>query len=47
VTEEELPFVSAGRMRALLRPRDAVESIERALRGGLDPAADPARTVVG
>jgi ornithine cyclodeaminase/alanine dehydrogenase-like protein (mu-crystallin family) len=46
MTGEQLPFVSSSQMRELLRPRDAVESIEAALRAGLDPAADPARTVV-
>jgi ornithine cyclodeaminase/alanine dehydrogenase-like protein (mu-crystallin family) len=46
VSGEQLPFISADRMRELLRPRDAVRSIAAALRAGLDPAADPARTVV-
>jgi ornithine cyclodeaminase/alanine dehydrogenase-like protein (mu-crystallin family) len=46
VTSDRLPFVSAAALRELLRPRTAVESIETALRAGLDPADDPARMAV-
>jgi ornithine cyclodeaminase len=46
MTGDRLPFISAAEMRALLRPREAVESIVSALRAGLDPADDPARIAV-
>jgi ornithine cyclodeaminase/alanine dehydrogenase-like protein (mu-crystallin family) len=41
-----LPFVTAADVAALLPPADAVAAIEAALLAGLDPGADPARTVV-
>jgi ornithine cyclodeaminase/alanine dehydrogenase-like protein (mu-crystallin family) len=46
MTGERLPFVSGRRMRELLRPGDAVEAVEAALRAGLEPSGDPARTIV-
>lgn len=41
-----LPVIGADQLRTALRPRDAVEAIVSALRAGLDPAADPPRSVV-
>lgn len=43
---DSLPHLDAASVRALLAPSEAVAAIEAALRGGLDPGADPARTVV-
>ncbi len=40
------PWVGARQIRAALAPGAAADAIERALRGGLDPAAGIARTVV-
>lgn len=42
-----LPWVDAETVAGLLPMPDAVDAIERALRAGLDPAADPPRTAVG
>jgi ornithine cyclodeaminase/alanine dehydrogenase-like protein (mu-crystallin family) len=46
VSGEALPVIGGEQLRSLLPPAAAVEAIEEALRAGLDPAADPARTVV-
>ncbi|MEA2323314.1 MAG: hypothetical protein QOD81_3164, partial [Solirubrobacteraceae bacterium] len=40
------PFLDAAAVAALLSPTDAVDALERALRAGLDPEADPPRTAV-
>jgi ornithine cyclodeaminase/alanine dehydrogenase-like protein (mu-crystallin family) len=42
-----LPFLDADAIAAALSPREAVDALEAALRGGLDPEADPPRGVVG
>jgi len=41
-----LPLIDGDRMRAVMPPASAVAAIEAALRAGLDPAAEPARTIV-
>lgn len=46
MTSDRIPVLGAEQIRALLRPRDAVQAVEDALRAGLDPAGDPARAVV-
>ncbi|GAA3036313.1 ornithine cyclodeaminase family protein [Streptosporangium longisporum] len=43
---EHVPLITGDHLRRLLGPRQAVRVVTDALRGGLDPAADPARTVV-
>ncbi|MFI6509134.1 ornithine cyclodeaminase family protein [Streptosporangium sp. NPDC050855] len=43
---EHVPLITGDHLRRLLGPRQAVQVVADALRGGLDPAADPARTVV-
>jgi len=40
------PFYDAAAITARLRPAAAVDALEAALRGGLDPEADPPRTSV-
>lgn len=46
MTVDRIPVLGAEEIRALLRPREAVQAIEDSLRAGLDPEGDPARTVV-
>jgi ornithine cyclodeaminase/alanine dehydrogenase-like protein (mu-crystallin family) len=41
-----IPFLDAAAVAAL-SPVDAVDALEAALRGGLDPEADPARSALG
>jgi ornithine cyclodeaminase/alanine dehydrogenase-like protein (mu-crystallin family) len=41
-----LPFLDAATLRRLLPMADAIDAIEAALREGLDPEADPQRTIV-
>jgi ornithine cyclodeaminase len=41
-----IPFVDAATIARRLPPRDAVDALEAALRGGLDPEADPPRSSV-
>lgn len=41
-----LPWIDAGEMARLLPMADAVDVVERALVGGLDPSGDPPRGVV-
>ena len=41
-----IPYIGADDIGLLLPPADAVQAIEAALRGGLDPAEDLARTPV-
>jgi ornithine cyclodeaminase len=41
-----VPLIGPEQIVGLLRPRDAVAAIQTALRGGLDPAGDPARSIV-
>jgi ornithine cyclodeaminase/alanine dehydrogenase-like protein (mu-crystallin family) len=41
-----IPFLDAGAVAALLGPVDAADALEAALRGGLDPEADPPRSSV-
>ncbi|MEU4835155.1 ornithine cyclodeaminase family protein [Streptosporangium sp. NPDC023615] len=43
---EHVPLITGDHLRRLLGPRQAVQVVVDALRNGLDPAADPARTVV-
>lgn len=43
---DRVPLITGDHMRRLLGPRQAVQVVVAALRGGLDPAADLARTVV-
>jgi ornithine cyclodeaminase/alanine dehydrogenase-like protein (mu-crystallin family) len=42
-----IPFLDAGAIAAALSPVEAVDALEAALRGGLDPEADPPRGAVG
>jgi ornithine cyclodeaminase len=42
-----IPFHDADAIAAALSPADAVDALDAALRGGLDPEADPARGTVG
>jgi ornithine cyclodeaminase/alanine dehydrogenase-like protein (mu-crystallin family) len=39
-------FIDAGEIAAALPPAEAVDALEAALRGGLDPESDPPRTAV-
>jgi ornithine cyclodeaminase/alanine dehydrogenase-like protein (mu-crystallin family) len=41
-----IPFLDADAVAALLGPAEAVDALEAALRGGLDPEADPPRAAV-
>ncbi|MEV5610628.1 ornithine cyclodeaminase family protein [Streptomyces sp. NPDC052225] len=41
-----IAFIGAAELAGLLPPREAVAAIRNALAGGLDPAADPPRTVL-
>lgn len=41
-----LPRIDDARLRSLITMTDAVDALEAALHGGLDPSADPARSVV-
>jgi ornithine cyclodeaminase len=41
-----LPFLDAAQIARRLTPRAAVDALEAALRGGLDPDADPPRTAM-
>jgi len=41
------PFLEAAAIAAALTPLEAVDALEAALRGGLDPEADPPRGAVG
>jgi ornithine cyclodeaminase/alanine dehydrogenase-like protein (mu-crystallin family) len=41
-----VPYLDAAEVRGRLPPLAAVDALEAALRGGLDPEADPARSVV-
>jgi ornithine cyclodeaminase/alanine dehydrogenase-like protein (mu-crystallin family) len=41
-----IPFLDADAVGALLGPAEAVDALEAALRGGLDPEADPPRAAV-
>ncbi len=43
----EIPILDATAIAAALSPRGAVDALEEALRGGLDPEADPPRAAVG
>lgn len=40
------PFLGAAELASLLPPAEAVDALEAALRGGLDPSADPPRSSV-
>jgi ornithine cyclodeaminase len=42
-----IPVLDAAAIAAALSPGDAVDALEAALRGGLDPEADPPRGAVG
>jgi ornithine cyclodeaminase/alanine dehydrogenase-like protein (mu-crystallin family) len=42
-----LPYIGAAQIAAALTPLEAVDALEAALRGGLDPEADPPRGAVG
>jgi ornithine cyclodeaminase/alanine dehydrogenase-like protein (mu-crystallin family) len=42
-----IPFLDAGAIAGALTPLQAVDALEAALRGGLDPEADPPRAAVG
>jgi ornithine cyclodeaminase len=42
-----LPFLDAAAIAGALTPLEAVDALEAALRGGLDPEADPPRSAVG
>ena len=42
----ELPWISADQIAALLPIADAIDAVEAALLGGLDPSAEPARSRV-
>jgi ornithine cyclodeaminase len=41
-----IPYVDAGEVARRVSPAAAVDALEAALRAGLDPAADPARSTV-
>jgi len=43
----EIPILDAAAIAAALPPGEAVDALEAALRGGLDPEADPPRAAVG
>ena len=43
----EIPILDAAAIAAALSPGEAVDALEAALRGGLDPEADPPRAAVG
>ena len=42
----ELPWIGAAEMASLLPMAEAVDAVDAALRGGLDPSAEPARSRV-
>jgi ornithine cyclodeaminase len=42
-----IPFLDADAIAAALSPAEAVDALEAALRGGLDPEADPPRGALG